>query len=247
MSKRIRYFLGHLLISFILAVLTTVLVTQIWYPAPLFEATGLAKIFFMLLVIDVLVGPLLSLLVYKENKKSLKFDLAVILLIQFSAFAYGVYSISQGRPAWIVFNKDRFDLVRINEIDTRNLDKAPELYQSAPLFGAKWVEVEVDKQSIEVQSKILFEESLSKGTYSVSQSPEYYMPLHKTVKKLASRARPLSELYQYNQKDELKKILVKYPKVDSFYPLKSNNKDMVVLLEKNGNEAILSIVDLRPW
>lgn len=247
MSKRIRYFVSHLLISLILAVLTTILVTQIWYPAPLFSATGLAKIFFMLLAIDVLVGPLFSLLVYKENKKSLKFDLAVILLIQFSAFAYGLYSISQGRPAWIVFNKDRFELVRINEIDMRNLDKAPQIYRSAPLLGAKWVEVDVEAQSIEIQNKILFEEGLSKGAYSVAQSPEYYIDLDKTFTKLGAKAQPLAELSKYNSQDIVQDIMAKYPNAVSFYPLKTNNKDMVVLMGKKGDKAVLSIVDLRPW
>ncbi|WP_165090454.1 TfpX/TfpZ family type IV pilin accessory protein [Neisseria yangbaofengii] len=247
MSKRIRYFLCHLLISLILAVLTTILVTQIWYPAPLFSATGLAKIFFMLLTIDVLIGPLFSLLVYKEYKKSLKFDLAIILLIQSSAFAYGLYSISQGRPAWIVFNKDRFDLVRINEIDTRNLDKAPQIYQSAPLLGAEWVEVDVERQSIEIQNKILFEEGLSKGTYSVAQSPEYYIGLDKNFTKLSMKAQPLAELSKYNSQSVVRDIMTKYPEAVSFYPLKTNNKDMVVLMEKSGDEAVLSIVDLRPW
>ena len=58
----------------------------------------------MLLAIDVILGPLLGLLVYKEGKKSLKFDLSVIILIQIAALCYGVFSIEQGRPAWLVYN-----------------------------------------------------------------------------------------------------------------------------------------------
>lgn len=247
MSKRIRYFLGHLLVSFILAVLTTLLVTKIWYPSPLFEAAGLAKIFFMLLSIDVVIGPLFSLLVYKEGKKTLKFDLMVVLIIQFCAFGYGLYSIAQGRPAWIVFNQDRFDLIRVNEIDTRNIDKAPIQYQTAPWSGPKWVRVDVSAQHTDTQNKILLEEALSKGEYSSSQSPEFYQTIENNSGKLPSnRVRNLSDLEKFNDKNEVNQIRAKYPNVDSFYPLKSTHKDMVVLLSKK-DPSSLWIVDLRPW
>ena len=92
------------------------LVFFVWYPLPLAKAVGVTHIFLMMLTIDVIIGPLLSLLVYKEGKKSLKFDLMVIIIIQLSALCYGIYSIEQGRPAWLVYNVDRIELVRKNEI-----------------------------------------------------------------------------------------------------------------------------------
>ncbi len=65
----------------------------------------------MILAIDVIIAAYLGLSVYKEGKKTLKFDLSVIILIQIAALCYGVFSIEQGRPAWLVFNVDRFELV----------------------------------------------------------------------------------------------------------------------------------------
>jgi len=58
----------------------------IWYPQPLAKAVGVIHIFIMLIVIDVILGPSLSFFVYKEAKKTLKFDLAVIILIQIFSF-----------------------------------------------------------------------------------------------------------------------------------------------------------------
>ena len=46
--------------------------------------------------IDVILGPLLTLLVYKQGKKTLLFDLTVIVLLQISALGYGLWTISQG-------------------------------------------------------------------------------------------------------------------------------------------------------
>ena len=98
MSKRLKFFLNHLLLSFLAALLVVGLVFFIWYPLPLAQAAGVMHIFLMMLAIDVIVGPILGLLVYKEGKKTLKFDLSVIIVIQIAALCYGVFSIEQGRP-----------------------------------------------------------------------------------------------------------------------------------------------------
>lgn len=247
MSKRIRYFFSHLAVSFLLAVLTAILVTQVWYPEPLFKATGLAKIFFMLLVIDVLIGPLFSLLVYKEGKKTLKFDLAVIVLIQLGAFAYGFYSIAEGRPAWVVFNQDRFELVRLNEIDGREIEKASPEYQSVSLGRPQWVSVDLSRQGEEVQHKAMLEEGLSGGIYSVAQSPVFYRPIN--MKKVTTdyKFRHLAELEKYNTENEVQAILAKFPQADGFFPLKSSGSDMTVLVSRKENQDWREIVDLRPW
>lgn len=69
MSNRIKCFLSHLLLSFLIALFVIGLVFFIWYSSPLATAVGVTHIFLMLLVIDVILGPLLGLLVYKEEKK----------------------------------------------------------------------------------------------------------------------------------------------------------------------------------
>ena len=70
----------------------------------------------MLLAIDVILGPVLGFIVFKEGKKTLKMDLAIIIVLQLSALSYGLFSIYQGRPVWLVFQNDHFDLVRLNDV-----------------------------------------------------------------------------------------------------------------------------------
>ncbi len=60
MSKRIKFFLTHLFLSFLIGCLIVGLVFLVWYPAPLSQAVGVTQIFLMLLLIDVIVGPLLG-------------------------------------------------------------------------------------------------------------------------------------------------------------------------------------------
>lgn len=96
MYERLKFSGYHLLISIIMALAATLLVFIIWYPPPLHLATGVTSIFLMLLIIDVTLGPLLTLIVYKPGKKTLVMDLTVIACLQIAALAYGLHSVADG-------------------------------------------------------------------------------------------------------------------------------------------------------
>ena len=242
MSKRLKFFLGHLFISLLIALLVVGLVFFIWYPSPLATAVGVTQIFLMILVIDVIVGPILGLLVYKEGKKSLKFDLTVIILLQLSALCYGIYSIEQGRPAWLVFYADRFELVRKNEIIQDNIAKALPQYQQSSWFKPQYVTVEFS-EDVNQRNDDMFTEVF--GGISLAQRPERYVELNKAKKQMQQRAQKLELLQQYNNKADVEKILAKYPQATTFLPLKASVVDMTVLVDQNSN--VIKIVNLRPW
>ena len=242
-TKRIKFFLSHLIISISLALLVIGLVFFIWYPSPLATAVGVTHIFLMLLVIDVILGPLLGLLVYKEGKKTLKFDLSVIILIQIAALCYGVFSIEQGRPAWLVYNVDRFELVRKNELVDTNIQQAQSQFQQPSWFKPQYVATEFAKD-IQQRNDEMFAEVFS--GISIAQRPERYVELTQATTQIQQRALPLKELEQYNPKTDVEKTLAKYPKADAWLSLKANAVDMVVLVNKE-SASIIKIVDLRPW
>lgn len=243
MSKRLKFFFSHLSISFLIALLVVGLVFFIWYPSPLATAVGVTHIFLMLLVIDVILGPLLGLLVYKEGKKTLKFDLSVIILIQIVALCYGVFSIEQGRPAWLVYNVDRFELVRKNEMILGNIAQAAPQFQQVSWTGPQFAAVKLAVSPQQRQND-MFTEVL--GGISLAQRPERYVELTQAKNQIQQRALPLKELEQYNPKTDVEKTLAKYPNVDAWLPLKANAVDMVVLVNKE-SASIIKIVDLRPW
>ncbi|MCJ0926557.1 type IV pilin accessory protein [Acinetobacter lwoffii] len=243
MSKPLKFFLSHLSISFLIALLVVGLVFFIWYPSPLVSAVGVTHIFLMLLAIDVIVGPVLGLLVYKEGKKTLKFDLVVIITIQISALCYGLFAIEQGRPAWLVFHADRFELVRKNNIILDSIDQAQPQFQYVSWTKPEFVAVK-SATSTEQRQDDMFTEVL--GGISIAQQPERYIELTQAKTQIQKRAVPVEELEQYNSKTEVKKTLAKYPNADAWLPLKANAIDMVVLINKDTAE-IIKIVDLRPW
>jgi len=242
-SKRKLFFIKHLSVSILIALIIIGIVFFIWYPSPLATAVGVTQIFLMMLAIDVIVGPVLGLLVYKEGKKTLKIDLSIIIALQISALGYGIYSIEQGRPVWVAYNVDRFELVRKNEIIDDHIDKASPQYQQISWFKPQYVAVEFAKDA-NVRNDDLFAEAL--GGISIAQKPERYVDFVQAKPQLQQRTKSLKELNQYNDVKQVERIVSKYPQATGFVPLKANAVDMTVLINKEKGEVV-KIVDLRPW
>ena len=167
----------------------------------------------------------------------------MIILLQISALSYGVYSIEQGRPAWLVYNVDRFEVARKNEIIQDNIAKAFPKYQQPSWLKPQFVATEFAKDANQ-RSDDMFAEVL--GGISIAQRPERYVELNKAKKKMQQRAQKLELLQLYNNKTDVEKILIKYPQATAFFPLKASAVDMTVLINKETAE-IVKIVDLRPW
>ena len=237
LSKRMKFFGSHLAISLFIATMALLLVFIFWYPFPLSKAVGVTYLFLMMLVIDVIVGPILGFIVYKEGKKTLKMDLAIIILVQISALMYGLYSIEKGRPAYIVYNIDRFELVRKNEIVSND-------HQHNANFGAypSYVAVKYPDDR-KLKEKLMFDEIF--GGVSLSQRPEYYQDISNVHQQIKYKMQPLQKIADFNEHALIGKLLINYPRAVGFVPLKANHLDMTVLVNAEGKP--LKIVDLRPW
>lgn len=243
MLVRFKAFSMHLAVSAVIALITLLLVFRLWYPAPLHAAVGVTHIFLLLLLVDVLLGPLLTLLVYKVGKKTLVFDLAVIVLLQLSALGYGLWTVAVGRPAWLVFNADRFDLVRALDIDVRKLNEARPEYRREPWFGPRWVGA-ANPEDVEQRNIVIFESVL--GGSDIAQRPNLYRPLASMAEALRRHTHNLDELRQYNPAEQVERALASWPSATAWLPLMAGAKPMTVLVDKRAAQVI-AIVDLAPW
>lgn len=108
---KLKAFGAHLLISAVIFTVIIVLTVWLWYPPPFFWIDGGAQITLLAASIDIIAGPLLTLIVYRPNKPRLVMNLAVIAAVQFGALAWGVRVLYEQRPvlmAFIAFNQNRF-------------------------------------------------------------------------------------------------------------------------------------------
>jgi len=118
---RIKAALVHLLLSILVFSIFLSLVYFVWYPSPFNYTQGISEVVYLMAGIDIILGPLLTLVIFNAAKKGLKFDLAVIAFLQLGALIYGGYIIYSERPAWITFANDQFEVIRIHEIDQSQL------------------------------------------------------------------------------------------------------------------------------
>ena len=110
----------HLAISAAIGGVLFALIRWVWYPGVLFNISGGAFLALLVIGIDVIIGPLLTTLVFSRKKKYLWVDLSVIATLQLAAFAYGAYMTVSARPVFLVGAIDRIQAVGLNEIDPLN-------------------------------------------------------------------------------------------------------------------------------
>ena len=67
--RRYNFFSFHLVLSLFVGLVIILIVFLVWYPTPLATATGVTHLFLMMLAIDIVIGPILGLIVYKDNLK----------------------------------------------------------------------------------------------------------------------------------------------------------------------------------
>lgn len=236
MNFRLRCFSLHLLLSLVMAVLALSLVFLVWYPSPLDLALGVTSIFLMLLGIDVVLGPLLTLLVAKKNKKTLKMDLLIIVVVQMAALLYGLYVVAQGRPVWLVYDSGKFELVQAYEvIGLGGKNVLPE-FQHLSYTGPVWAAVS-PVGNLNLGEDLPLQDQHLRAEYLV----EYQ---HKAA--FDNRALPLQILHRFNNTARVNEILKKHPTADAYIPLQAKQKPLTVLVNKTTGENV-AIVDLSPW
>ncbi|MEZ5468867.1 MAG: hypothetical protein R3F18_14580 [Lysobacterales bacterium] len=114
---RLKAFRVHLLASACVGAVVATLVFFLWYPDFYFKASGAQILIATLIFVDVVIGPALTLLLFKPGKWGLAFDMTVILILQLCALLYGLSVIIGSRPVFMVAAVDRFVVVSANQID----------------------------------------------------------------------------------------------------------------------------------
>lgn len=141
----------HLCISLAVASLAALLVFVLWYPYPYRVISGGRDLFFLVVAVDVVMGPLMTLAVFNRNKpyKELRRDLGVIGLLQIATLAYGLWTVAVARPVHLVFEIDRFRVVHAIDIPPELLNRAPAGLNQLPLLGPTLLSIREFKDSKE--------------------------------------------------------------------------------------------------
>ncbi len=245
MKLRIKAAAIHLGISIVIGLLTAALVFGVWYPGKFSVAINVSSIFIILLVVDVCLGPLITLIIFNPQKKELKLDLAIIAVIQLVALAYGVNTVFQGRPVYAVFNIDRFDLVRANDLADEDLLLAADEFKSRPAWGVDYI-IAVRPESPDERQKLLFD--ALEGKKDLPFIPKYYRRYENHLEYIKTKIRPLDELTAFNpdKSAAIDAVKQKYGGSAGYLPMRADSEDLTILVD-TGSAKILEVLELKPW
>lgn len=180
----------HVGISALIAIIAAIVVLWLWYPPPYDQLSGGRELFLLLISVDVVIGPLLTLVVFNTAKPRIELirDLCVIGLLQIAALSYGLHTVFIARPVACVLEVDRFRVVTANQVLENELTAAPYI-KSIPLTGPITLGVRRAKgtETLEAVDMAL------KG-YDTGQRPKYWIPYAPQSALAASR--PLSAVIQ---------------------------------------------------
>lgn len=240
---------SHLALSAIIGVVVLAAMILVWYPPPYFDAAGGNDLVLLMVGIDVALGPLLTLAVFNPGKGmgKLRFDLAVIGILQIAALAYGVHVMFAARPAYLVFAVDRFDLVMANTLPDAELAKASPPYDRRPIGKPPTIGVKVPDDA-KLKEESLF---IALGGVDLPMQPRFYARYEEVAAEAAKRAQPIKALRELNPdgRDRIDKTIRDSGRSEAdlaFLAARAPNRDFAVIVDRSSG-AIVDQVLLKPW
>ena len=228
----------HLICSVMVAIVAATFVLGLWYPYPYRELSGGRELFLLVVAVDVVCGPLLTLVLFNPAKPRAELwrDLGMIALIQLAALGYGIFTVWQARPMFLVMEVDRFKAVQLIDLDRAALAALPQGLKPGLLSGPITVAIRPPVDSKE-SNKVLFESI--QGGRDYAERPEFYLPYNgEAALKSLKRAKPLAVFLQKqpDQQEAARKLALEKNAdlKEWFYLPVVARQDWVAILDKQG-------------
>ncbi|HGO7105314.1 TPA: fimb protein [Neisseria meningitidis] len=236
----------HLLISLSVAGLAVLLVFKVWYPYPYAELTGGLSLYQLVVAVDIVCGPLLTLILAspKKKTKARMVDFSMVGIIQLAALVYGLHSVSLARPVVEAFEQDRMTIVTAAEVVVEDLHKAPEGLQSLSWFGIRRIALK-EPEDADEKNKTL---DLSLKGIEPSMRPDQWLPYSdKEAEEIRKHLKPLKVLADARKTtvaDILKQAGLAEGEELYYLPFTSSRqKEWIVITDKEGNTKGYAPID----
>ncbi|MBK9116957.1 MAG: hypothetical protein IPM22_15350 [Betaproteobacteria bacterium] len=229
----------HLAISALIAATVVMLVVWLWYPRPYFEAMGGEVLLRLLIGVDVVVGPLITLLIFDPKKPRLKYDLATIAVLQIAALAYGGFVMFEARPVYNVYFDGRFHTVPAYSVDAASRARAAPEFRPLSLTGPRVVAAMLPADPRETVGITV---AAAMGGPDLPDLPHLYVPYTQAAAKAASVARPLVSLAQRGraEADAVNDFVNVHGtgRVMGYVPVRARNRDFAAVVDRKTGEVI---------
>lgn len=182
----------HLGLSLFIATLSALLVFGVWYPYPYREISGGRELFLIVVTVDVILGPLITLVVFNRSKpwSELRRDLAMVAVIQLAALSYGLWTVGVARPVHMVFEFNRFRVIHAIDVPQELLSQTPAGVTALPLLGPTMLAVRPFRDAKE-EGDATF--AALQGA-SLSARPDLWQAYADAVPRIIAEAHPVTAL-----------------------------------------------------
>lgn len=182
----------HLFINLVIAASSALLVFLLWYPYPYRELSGGRELFLLLVAVDVVIGPLITLVIFNHTKtrRHLTIDFVVVGLLQLAALSYGLWVVFAVRPVHLVFEYQRMALVHAVDIEPALLAQAPNGLQALPLTGPTLLSLRPFRGAEEQFTSTM----KAFGGIAQAAQPDLWQPYDAARTNILNESKPVSQL-----------------------------------------------------
>jgi hypothetical protein len=179
----------HFGASAAVAILAAALVFLLWYPMPFREISGGRELFFIVVAVDVVMGPLITFAVFNRRKpwSELRRDLSIVVAMQLAALGYGLHAVFVARPVAVVLEVDRLQVV--TAADLADQDDIPSQWRKLPWWG---VQILATRSATQQEKLGAIEQAL--GGRDVGMRPLFWRPAAEAPAEIDKAAKPIEKL-----------------------------------------------------
>ena len=242
----------HLLGCAIVAAFIYFFAFNFWLETPFSELSRAKEIFLIILIVDLILGPLITLIIANpiKSKSELSRDISFIILIQLAALGYGVNTLMQVRPVWIGFEKNHFRVITTQDISPLSFRDAPEGLRSINFFGPRPIGIRMVEGN---DPGFLASLELSLAGYHTAYRPHHWVPYDSQIDVILNVAQPVSKLLERhnisNTEDIFMKLVSSNISIDDtlYLPLSTSLPTNWSVLINRRTGQISGYVNLNGW
>ena len=177
-----------------------------WYRWPGWYLTSVLHVVGILAMVDVGLGPTLTLIIASPAKprRELKRDVAIIVAVQLVALSYGAAALWHGRPLYYTFSGDSLDMVQASDLES---DEVARARREKPEFAPHWYSPtrwvwaplpDDPEAALRIVNGTLF------GTgQDVIDMPRYFRPWSQGLPKLRDQLSRVEDLKMYSNSEKV--------------------------------------------
>lgn len=163
----------HFGLSLLIAAVIAFLVFTAWFPYPYRELAGGSELFMLVIAVDLVCGPLLTFVIYSPTKpkREMFTDITLVVAIQLVALCYGIWTVWQVRPLFVVQEADRLSIISRASLALNELDQLPITLK--PNFFGNPVIVSLRELTFTEREKVIAE--IKAKEHDASEHPSFYV------------------------------------------------------------------------